>query len=198
MISLQSAVAAEALPERVPEAQQAVADIRNISLATMADLRSTVRRLRSLDSAVDLPAGLNQLPALAEQARSNGLDVQIVETGDGREVPIALGQAAYRIVQEALTNVIRHANAATAVITLDRGRDALTVIVRDNGQGADEPAAGNGIRGMRERAAEWGGELTVTSSGHGAGTVVTAVLPLPQSIGPQSANPQSAEVRTGP
>jgi signal transduction histidine kinase len=51
---------------------------------------------------------------------------------------------------------------------------------------------------MRERAAEWGGELTVTSSGHGAGTVVTAVLPLPQSIGPQSANPQSAEVRTGP
>jgi MYXO-CTERM domain-containing protein len=198
MISLQSAVAAKALPERVPEAQQAVADIRNISLSAMADLRSTVRRLRSLDSAVDLPAGLNQLPALAEQARSNGLDVQIVETGDGREVPIALGQAAYRIVQEALTNVIRHANAATAVITLDRGRDALTVIVRDNGQGADEPAAGNGIRGMRERAAEWGGELTVTSSGHGAGTVVTAVLPLPQSIGPQSANPQSAEVRTGP
>jgi signal transduction histidine kinase len=114
MISLQSAVAAEALPERVPEPQQAVAEIRNISLAAIADVRSTVRRLRSLDSAVELPAGLGELPALAEQARSNGLDVQIVETGDGREVPIALGQAAHRIVQEALTNVIRHANAATA------------------------------------------------------------------------------------
>ena len=195
MISLQSAVAAEALPERVPEAQQAVADIRNISLAAMADLRSTVRRLRSLDSAVDLPTGLNELPALAEQVHNNGLDVQIVETGDGRAVPIALGQAAYRIVQEALTNVIRHANATTAVVTLDRSRDALTVTVRDNGQAAGELRAGNGIRGMRERAAEWGGELTVSSSGRGPGTVVTAVLPLPQSTEPRSAEPQSPEVR---
>jgi signal transduction histidine kinase len=181
MISLQSAVAAEALPERVSEAQQAVVEIRNISLAAMADLRSTVRRLRTLDSAVELPAGLNELPALAEQARNNGLDVRIVESSDGREVPEALGQTAYRIVQEALTNVIRHANATTATITLDRGPDAMTVTVRDNGQGVGELAAGNGIRGMRERAAEWSGELTLTSSGRGAGTVVAAVLPWPRS-----------------
>jgi MYXO-CTERM domain-containing protein len=185
MISLQSAVAAEALPERVPEAQRAVAEIRSVSLAAMADLRSTVRRLRRLDSAVELPAGLNELPALAEQARSNGLDVRIVESGDDRDVHIAVGQAAYRIVQEALTNVIRHASAATAVITLDRGPYALTVTVRDNGQGARELVAGNGIRGMKERAAEWGGEVTVTSSGRGAGTVVTAVLPWPKSADPQ-------------
>ena len=195
MISLQSAVAAEALPERVPEAQRAVAEIRSISLAAMADLRSTVRRLRSMESDVELPAGLNELPALAEQARSNGLKVQIVETGDGREVPVALGQAAYRIVQEALTNVIRHANATTAVVTLDRGPDALTVTVRDNGQAAGELMAGNGIRGMRERASEWRGELTVSSSGRGPGTAVTAVLPLPQSTEPRSAEPQSPEVR---
>jgi signal transduction histidine kinase len=181
MISLQSAVAAEALPERVPEAQQAVVEIRNISLAAMADLRSTVRRLRTLDSAVELPAGLNELPALAEQARNNGLDVRIVESSDGPEVPEALGQTAYRIVQEALTNVIRHANATTAMITLDRGLDALTLTVRDNDQGVGELAAGNGIRGMRERAAEWSGELTLTSSGRGAGTVVAAVLPWPRS-----------------
>jgi signal transduction histidine kinase len=63
---------------------------------------------------------------------------------------VALGQAAYRIVQEALTNIIRHASATTAVITLDRGPDALTVTVRDNGQSAGELIAGNGIRGMRE------------------------------------------------
>src|SRR5512132_2447166 len=185
MISLQSAVAAEALPERVPEAQRAVAEIRSVSLAAMADLRSTVRRLRSLDSTVELPAGLNELPALAEQAQSNGLDVRIVESGDDRDVPIAVGQAAYRIVQEALTNVIRHASAATAVIMLDRGPYTLTVTVRDNGQGAGELVAGNGIRGMKERAAEWGGEVTVTSSGRGAGTVVTAALPWPRSADPQ-------------
>lgn len=193
MISLQSAVAAEALPERVPEAQRAVAEIRSISLAAMADLRSTVRRLRSMESDVDLPAGLNELPALVEQARSNGLQVRIVETGDGREVPVALGQTAYRIIQEALTNVIRHANAATAVITLDRGPDAFTVTVRDNGQGVGQLTSGNGIRGMRERAAEWGGELTVATSGRGAGTLVTAVL-----LWPQSADRQSAAVRSGP
>jgi signal transduction histidine kinase len=181
MISLQSAVAAEALPERVPEAQRAVAEIRNIGVATMAELRATVRRLRSLDSAVELPAILDELPALAEHARGNGLDVQIVEPGGHREVPNALGLAAYRIVQEALTNIIRHANAATAVVTLERGRDALTVTVRDDGQGPAEYVIGNGIRGMRERAAEWGGQLTVTSSGRDSGTVVTATLPWPQS-----------------
>jgi signal transduction histidine kinase len=181
MISLQSAVAAEALPERVPEAQRAVAEIRNIGVATMAELRATVRRLRSLDSAVELPAILDELPALAEHARGNGLDVQIVEAGGHREVPNALGLAAYRIVQEALTNIIRHANAATVVVTLERGRDALTVTVRDDGQGPAEYVIGNGIRGMRERAAEWGGQLTVTSSGRDSGTVVTATLPWPQS-----------------
>jgi signal transduction histidine kinase len=179
MISLQSAVAAEALPARVPEAQRAVAEIRDISVATMAELRGTVRRLRSLDSAVELPAGLDELPALAEQARGNGLDVRFVEVGDQRDVPDALGRAAYRIVQEALTNVIRHANAAKVTVTLDRGPDALTMTVRDDGQGAAEVVEGNGVR-MRERATELGGQLQVTSPGRGAGTVVIAVLPWPQ------------------
>ncbi|HEX3197841.1 MAG TPA: ATP-binding protein [Propionibacteriaceae bacterium] len=179
MISLQSAVAAEALPARAPEAQRAVAEICDISVATMAELRSTVRQLRSLDSAVELPAGLDELPALAEQARGNGLDVRIVEVGDQRDVPGKLGRAAYRIVQEALTNVIRHANATEVTVTLDRGPDALTLTVRDDGQGASEVVEGNGVRGMRERA-KLGGQLRVTSPGRGAGSVVTAVLPWPQ------------------
>jgi signal transduction histidine kinase len=181
MISMQSAVAAEALPARVPDAQRAVAEIRGISVATMSELRSTVRRLRSLESMVELPAaGLEDLAALVEQARSNGLDVQILETGDQRDVPDALGRAAYRIVQEALTNVIRHANAATVIVALDRGPNALTVTVRDDGRGAVEVVEGNGVRGMRERATELGGQLKISSTGHGAGTVVTAELPWPQ------------------
>jgi signal transduction histidine kinase len=180
MISLQSAVAAEALPARVPEAQRAVGEIRDISVATMTELRSTVRRLRSLDSAVELSAGLDELSALAEQARGNGLDVRIVELGDQRDMPDALGRAAYRIAQETLTNVIRHANATEVTLTLDRGPDALTMTVRDDGQGAAEVVEGNGVRGMRERAAELGGQLHVTSLGRGAGTVVTAMLPWPQ------------------
>jgi signal transduction histidine kinase len=180
MISLQSAVAAEALPARVPEAQRAVGEIRDISVDTMTELRSTVRRLRSLDSAVELSAGLDELSALAEQARGNGLDVRIVELGDQRDMPDALGRAAYRIAQETLTNVIRHANATEVTVTLDRGPDALTMTVRDDGQGAAEVVEGNGVRGMRERAAELGGQLHVTSPGRGAGTVVTAVLPWPQ------------------
>ena len=186
MISLQSAVAAEALPTRVPDAQRAVAEIRNISVATMSELRDTVRRLRSLDSAVEQLVGLDELPVLAEQARGNGLDVRIVDTGNSRLVSQALGQAIYRIVQEALTNIIRHASATRAVITLDRGPDALTITIRDDGQGATELTAGDGIRGMRERAAEWDGQLSVTSPGPGAGTVVTAVLPWPNSAEAES------------
>jgi signal transduction histidine kinase len=186
MISLQSAVAAEALPTRVPDAQRAVAEIRNISVATMSELRDTVRRLRSLDSAVDELVGLDELPVLAEQARGNGLDVRIVDTGNSRLVSQALGQAIYRIVQEALTNIIRHASATRAVITLDRGPDALTITIRDDGQGATELTAGDGIRGMSERAAEWGGQLSVTSPGPGAGTVVTAVLSWPNSAEAES------------
>ena len=192
MISLQSAVAAEALPDRVPEARRAVAEIRSISLAAMADLRTTVRRLRTADSAVELPGGLNDLPMLAEQARGNGLEVRIVETGDGSVVPDPLGLAAYRIVQEAVTNIIRHAKASTAVITLHRGRDAFTVTVQDNGQGAGEFVTGNGIRGMRERAAEWGGELVISSEA-AAGTVVTAMLPISEH-----AEPPSADLRSEP
>ena len=109
----------------MPEAQRAVAEIRSISVATMAELRSTVRGLRSLDAAVELPAGLEDLPTLAEQARGNGLDVRMVQSDESTEIPEALGQAAYRIVQEALTNVIRHANAAQAEVILDHGPDAF-------------------------------------------------------------------------
>ena len=65
-------------------------------------------------------------------------------------------------------------------------RDALIITIRDNGQGAAELRAGNGIRGMRERAAEWGGQVTVTSPGRGAGTVATAVLPWQQSAAARS------------
>jgi signal transduction histidine kinase len=160
-----------------------VAEIRSISVATMAELRSTVRRLRSLDAAVELSAGLDAVPTLAEQARGNGLDVRMVQTGDSTGMPEALSQAAYRIVQEALTNVIRHANAAQAEVTLDQSPDALIITVRDDGQGAAELRAGIGIRGMQERAAEWGGQVTVTSPGRGAGTVVTAALPWPSASG---------------
>ena len=186
MISLQSAVAAEALPTRVPEAQRAVAEIRNISVATMTELRDTVRGLRSLDPAAERLVALDDLPVLAEQARGNGLDVRIVHTGNNRQVSHALGQVVYRVVQEALTNIIKHANATKAVVALDRGADALTVTVRDNGQGITELTPGNGIRGMSERAAQWGGRLSVTSPGRGAGTVVTAVLPWPISAKAES------------
>jgi len=191
LISLQSAVAAEALPARVPEAQTAIAEIRTVSVATMSELRGTVRRLRSLDSEPNAPSGLSEIRGLVEQARENGLEVQLVETGNGREVPEALGQAMYRIVQEALTSIIRHANVRRAVVTLDRGSDALAVTIRDEGRGAAAIVAGNGIRGMTERAAESGGRLTVISPGPGAGTVVTAVLPWPQSAQVPSAEARS-------
>ncbi|HJV12983.1 MAG TPA: hypothetical protein VJ625_03745 [Propionibacteriaceae bacterium] len=71
------------------------------------------------------------------------------------------------------------------------GPDALTITIQDDGRGAAEFIAGNGIRGMTERAAEWGGELRVTRSDGDAGTVVTAVLPWPQGVATQSTEARS-------
>ena len=107
--------------------------------------------------------------------------MQLLETGDSREVPGAVGQAVYRIVQEALTNIIRHANAHKGGLNVRPRILALPspFVIKGVGQGAI--VAGNGIRGMTERAAESGGRLTVISPRPDAGTVVTAVLPRPQS-----------------
>jgi signal transduction histidine kinase len=123
--------------------------------------------------------GLGRLDDLVERLRSAGRDVTVVrENSDDLELlPAAVDQAAFRIIQESLTNVVRHAamSHATVRVTAEEGR--LTVEVRDDGPAMSLPPEGNGIRGMRERAKAVGGTLRLLV-GEPNGLVVRADLPL--------------------
>jgi signal transduction histidine kinase len=104
--------------------------------------------------------GLGVLSALAEQLRSSGVDLTVTSDGIAHRVPPGLDLAAYRIVQEAVTNSIKHASGAAITVTLRWCADALDLEVRDTGgRDSGEPGAGLGLPGMRERAALYGGEL---------------------------------------
>ena len=121
---------------------------------------------------------LATLDGLLEQVRAAGLEVDLEVVGQQRELPPALELSAYRIVQEALTNTLRHADAARATVTLRFDSDALTIEIRDDGSAAPSGngANGRGLIGMRERVTTFGGHLQAGPSGEG-GFRVTARLP---------------------
>ncbi|MEV4132383.1 histidine kinase [Dactylosporangium sp. NPDC049742] len=140
--------------------------------------RDTVEELRMLLGVLRdgrAPVGLDQLDRLAAPLRAAGLDVRIGTTGRPRPVPPAVGLAAYRVVQEALTNTLKHAGAASADVTVGFAPSALTVEISDDGTPA-VAGAGHGLAGMRERVALHGGTLR---AGPGAGGyTVAATFPL--------------------
>ncbi len=123
--------------------------------------------------------GLAEVDALLKPARDAGLDVRVKVTGHERPLPSALDLSAYRIVQEAMTNVLKHAHASRVEVGVDYGPEALVLTVSDNGGGARQPdgsASGHGLIGMRERVDLFGGDLSTASSSLG-GFTVRATLP---------------------
>ena len=117
-----------------------------------------------------------------ELTRAAGIPVTVQTVGEARSLPAAVDLAAYRIVQESLTNVARHAARATATVRLTHGPDGLDIEVRDDGRspaanGASPGGTGSGIAGMRERADALGGRLEAGPD-PGGGFAVTAHLPL--------------------
>ncbi len=124
--------------------------------------------------------GVRDLDSLIEGTRQAGLDTSLVQEGMPRHLPAAVDLSAYRIVQEALTNVIRHARAQRAIVTLAYGPETLEVTVLDDGPGTpgpDENTGGHGLIGMRERVALFGGQLQAGRL-NGGGYRVHAVLPI--------------------
>jgi signal transduction histidine kinase len=124
--------------------------------------------------------GLGELAALAESVRAAGLPVRLVVDGDHAALPSAVGVSAYRIVQEALTNVLKHAGPAHAEVAVGWADGAVMIEVTDDGSGnpaAGAQAGGHGLAGMRERAAVFGGELVAGPRPSG-GFAVRARLPL--------------------
>jgi signal transduction histidine kinase len=117
-----------------------------------------------------------------------------IEAAEVGSLPPAIEVAAYRIIIEAVTNVVRHADARTCTVRIERERDALVLRVADDGAGIGPGAVGVGTRSMYERAAEVGGELLV-GEGPTGGTLVTASLPVPPAAA--AADPIAGSVEAG-
>jgi signal transduction histidine kinase len=184
-INVQAGVAAHLLERDPGQAYDALRNIKHTSGAALTDLRSTLEVLRDPSAAAPLgpPAGLGDIAELTGGLRSAGVEVTLT-VDSAADVPAPVQSVVYRIVQEALTNVARHAQATAATVNVRRVPGAITVEVTDDGPGASAgpgaPApgrAGNGIRGMRERAAALGGSLEAGPDG-GGGWRVRAWLPV--------------------
>jgi signal transduction histidine kinase len=176
------------LMDRQPErAREALTAIHDVSKQALTELRSVLGVLRTGEQAPLAPGpGIDDLGDLVLRASSTGLRAELSYQGDPRPVPAEAGVAAYRIVQEALTNAARHAAGSTARVTVNYRRDALTVRIEDDGPVTNsrparspqaESGSGSGLTGMRERAQALGGSLEAGPRPAG-GFGVLAVLPL--------------------
>jgi signal transduction histidine kinase len=156
--------------------------IENSARQALGETRRLLGVLRDPGEETELAPqpGIGSLHALAESVQAAGLPVNLVIDGEPALLPAAVDVSVYRIVQEALTNVLRHAGPARAEVTIGCAGGAVTIEVTDDGTGASghqAPAGGHGLAGMRERAAVFGGELTAGPRPAG-GYVVYARLPL--------------------
>jgi signal transduction histidine kinase len=177
-------VQAEAGPVAVrsdPDKAEEVFDtISTTAREALAQLRRALGVLRSPEPAREPQPDLDALPSLVERVRRAGLPATLEEDGERRPVPADLATTAYRIVQESLTNTVKHAAASHAWVRLDWRDGALRLEVRDDGRGpaGNGGHGGHGLVGMRERVAAAGGELTSGAGPDGTGFLVTATLPL--------------------
>jgi signal transduction histidine kinase len=181
LINVQAGVALHLIDEQPEQGKLALETIKQASKETLRELRSVLGVLRQVDEDAPLaPApSIERLEELVSRAEAVGMVVHTEKTGPVRPLPAGVDLAAYRILQESLTNVAKHAGPATVRIRLSYGVRELSISVQDDGTGGAEPPApgGNGIAGMRERAASLGGSLEAGRQPSG-GYLVRAVLPL--------------------
>jgi signal transduction histidine kinase len=183
-ISVQAGVAVHLAGERPDMAAEALRAIKAISGEASRELRAILGMLRRTAGAGDAPFhGVAGLDVLAATTTGAGLPTRVAVSGRARSLPPAVDRAAYRIAQEALTNALRHAGRASAVVMVRYEPDRLVIEVLDDGRGSErsdrepEPGRGHGIAGMRERALALGGELDAGSHPLG-GFRVRASLPV--------------------
>jgi signal transduction histidine kinase len=179
------AIQAEAGPRKVanppPELVESFADIRASALSGLDELRRLLSVMRSSGADTAPQPGLAELDDLLDSARSGGVRVTSSVSGTARTLPQGIDLSAYRIVQEALSNVMRHAPGSAARVELGYAPSALVIKVRNDACAAqdgdaDREGAGHGLIGMRERAGMLGGQLEAGPTEDG-GFLVTAVLP---------------------
>jgi signal transduction histidine kinase len=179
IIVIQAQAAAGAMKRRPDTARTAIASIVTTGRDSLSDMRRLVGLSRAGEPELAPLPGLADVPALVERVRTAGVSVLLDMPDVAPGLPTAVGVSAYRIVQESLTNVLKHGGANAAVdITIRCVDHSLQVTVRDHGRGSAPGAerVGNGLRGMRERAAMLGGLLTAGNA-EGGGFRVYAELP---------------------
>jgi signal transduction histidine kinase len=180
VIKVQSEAAVHVARRRGEQVPEALLAIREAGREAARELRATLEALRSDDGndGKTPPHGLAHVPELVQRARRAGLDATLTIEGDRNDVSTAVNRTAYRIVQESLTNIARHAAAATASVRIDYRPDALVIRVDDDGKAQPDSTLvpGVGLLGMRERVTALGGQLRAAPRSEG-GFTVHAELP---------------------
>ncbi|MFG3704301.1 sensor histidine kinase [Micromonospora sp. NPDC047670] len=195
VIAIQAGVGARVIDTQPAQARAALATIEATSRDTLAGLRRTLGALRRPESApasLDPTPGLDDLDRLVTAAADAGVRVDLRRGGERRPVPAEVDLAAFRIVQEALTNVVRHAGSDRCRVTVTHGPDEVAVEVVDDGRGGTVGGEGHGIVGMRERVALAGGRFHAGPRPEG-GFRVAAWLPAP----PTAREPVGSRSGTG-
>lgn len=192
VINVQAGVTAHVLPQRPDRAREALETIEQTSSRALEEMRAVLDVLRADDDDRAPLPGLDRLDDLVEQARVTGLDVKVEESAPPSQLPGAVSTAAYRILQESITNVIRHAGATRVTVSVRYGGNDVDIhVVDDGGPGrADSATApgtaapGRGIRGMRERCELLGGRLDAGPRVGVPGFEVRATLPTTATSDP--------------
>ncbi|MFE1459625.1 sensor histidine kinase [Streptomyces nigra] len=176
VIKVQSEVAVHVARRRGEQVSEALLAIQQAGREASRELRATLEALRDDDTTP--PPGLDHLPELVKRFEGTGLETTLTVEGHPRAVPDAVSRTAYRIVQESLTNVTRHASATTASVLIDYRPDGLRVHIDDDGKDTvhSAPTPGLGLLGMRERVSALGGRLRAEPRTAG-GFTVQAELP---------------------
>lgn len=176
VIKVQSEVAVHVARRRGEQVSEALLAIQQAGREASRELRATLEALRDDDTTP--PPGLDHLPELVKRFQGTGLETTLTVEGHPRAVPDAVSRTAYRIVQESLTNVTRHASATTASVLIDYRPDGLRVHIDDDGKDTvhSAPTPGLGLLGMRERVSALGGRLRAEPRTAG-GFTVQAELP---------------------
>jgi signal transduction histidine kinase len=178
LMGVQAGAARRVLRRQPEQAEAALATIEGTGREAVRELHRLLGFLRQEEDGLSPQPSLRQLDALVAQMGEAGLPVTLTIAGEPRPLPPGVDLSAYRIVQEALTNTLKHAGAARAAVTVRYGDRELAVEVIDDGRSVPNGAApGNGMLGMRERVGLLGGSLEVGPRA-GAGFAVRAKLPL--------------------
>ncbi|CAM5556509.1 sensor histidine kinase [Streptomyces tanashiensis] len=199
LVNVQAGVAAHVMDKRPDQAKEALAHVREASRSALDELRATVGLLRQSgdpEAPTEPAPGLGVLDGLLDSFRKAGLPVALARADEGLTLPATVDLAAYRIVQEALTNVRKHAGPdAKAEVSVVRVGRTVEITVLDNGtprtvppQAVEQPpVGGHGLLGMRERVGALGGTLTAAPR-YGGGFRVQAILPVTPRTGRDGEN----------